>query len=150
MVTVDADFPAVCWHSINGTFVFPFLIVRKLFVTSADRSAGTAWKSFWANSMLDCHMVVVKYKGIFLHFKEKDLTNLCFVRGAIPNKTRVLILCGTSKLSWSTEKSEMWQKVHECDEQLSCANLWLRWRYTVTRLMIFIAVANVLAITTNY
>ena len=26
----------------------------------------------------------------------------------------------------------------------------LRWRYTVTRLMIFIAVANVLAITTNY
>ena len=26
----------------------------------------------------------------------------------------------------------------------------LRWQYTVTRLMIFIAVANVLAITTNY
>ena len=29
-------------------------------------------------------------------------------------------------------------------------NIILRWRYTVTRLMIFIAVANVLAITRNY
>ena len=30
----------------------------------------------------------------FLHFIEKDLTNPFFVRGAIPNTTRVLILCG--------------------------------------------------------
>ena len=51
---------------------------------------------------------------------------------------------GTSQTKWGT-----FSKLHHLKNNVHVLTS-LRWRYTVTRLMIFIAVANVLAITTNY